>query len=181
MKIASGVQPVEFLTLAQARGILNALDKPIRLFPEAISDLTLSGAATQLPSAYLELNVPTYVDGNTGEISFMAHEGGLCGGEVYVRLLGLERGATYLGQMRCAAEVAQRDPAAVAVNIFGGAQGTQFGQVRVTQRAMAVPFVFVSPRGPVPLYEAADAPMVAFHPVNLRNWFVHDIRIQRVS
>jgi len=44
-----------------------------------------------------------------------------------------------------------------------------------------VPFVFVSARGPVPMHQAEDAPMVAFHPMQLKNWYVHDVRIQRVS
>jgi len=177
----SRTRPVEFLTLSQARDVLRAIATPIQsLFPPAISDITLSGAVMQAPGAYLELNVPSYVDGNSGEITFLQTNGPHTGGEVYLRLLGLAEGATYLGQMRCAADLSGSEEGAIAVNVFGGAQGTQFGQVRVTQRSLSVPFVFVSSRGPVPFHEADNAPMVAFNPVRLRNWFVHDIRIQRV-
>jgi hypothetical protein len=180
----SGARPVEFLTFSQASAILGAATKPISIFSPPIADVTLSGAVMSAPGVYLELNEIAHVDGNSGEISFWG------GGEVYLRLLGLEVGATYLGQMRCTAgdpfsDEPFGDDSAIAVNVFGGAQGTQFGQIRVTQRSLAVPFIFVSARGPIAVLEGQKAPdntpMVAFNPVKLGAWFVHDIRIQRVA
>jgi hypothetical protein len=177
-RFPSGIAPVPYLTLERAKLVLEDVRG---IFAPPIDDATLSGAAMSVRSVFLELNEPSYVDGNTGEISFMG-SGGACGGEVYVRLLGLHQGATYLGQLRCAADAIPGDAAsAVAVNVFGGAQGTLFSEVKVTARALSVPFVFVSARGPVPLHQADDAPMVAFHPIRLRNWYVHDVRVQRVS
>jgi len=176
-RFRSGIAPAPYLTLNEAMLVLEDVRG---IFAPPITDVMLSGAAMNVDSVFLELNEATHVDGNTGEISFMG-SGGPCGGEVYVRLLGLQQGATYLGQLRCAAEVIPGADSAVAVNVFGGAQGTLFSQVKVTVRSLSVPFVFVSARGPVPMHQAEDAPMVAFHPMQLKNWYVHDVRIQRVS
>jgi len=171
----AGLERPAWLSLAEARLILEPMH---RLFPPLLDAVTLSGARMNADSAFLELNVPTRVDGGDGLISFMG-SGGPCGGEVYVRMLGVVPDRIYLGQMRCIAEPLGNRLAAIGVNVFGGGTGTVSAEVRVQSRRLVVPFVLSNPPGPTPLHLADQAPMAAFHPINLQNWFVEEIRVTR--
>lgn len=169
--------PAAWLTLEDALRLIT----PVRtIFPPPLEDETLSGARMNAGGAYLELNVPTFVNGNDGVISFMG-SGRPCGGEVYVRMPGVRPDMTYLGQLRCVGEPMGPE-AAIGVNVFGGGQGTLSSEVRVFPgKAMVVPFVLAHPAGPTPTFDNEKAPLAAFHPINLRNWFVQDVRVQRVA
>ena len=143
------------------------------LLPKPITDVTLSGALTNDGGAYLELNTPSTLDGDTGMIQFLA-SGGTCGGEVYLHLPGAAQGASYLGQLRCASEIAygHQSDAYIGVNVFGGQGGAQYGRCMVRHSPMIVPFLLSSVQ--------TVKPWVAFHPSGLFSWRVYDVRVRRV-
>jgi hypothetical protein len=162
--------PPAFLSHEDA---LRAIEAIGFLLPKPISDVTLSGALTNDGGAYLELNVPSAVDGDSGLIQFLP-SGGTCGGEVYLHLPGAAQGASYLGQLRCATEIAHghHSDAYIGVNVFGGQGGPQYGRCMARHGPMVVPFLLSGVQ--------VVKPWVAFHPSGLFSWRVYDVRVRKV-
>jgi hypothetical protein len=169
-RVARLPAPPAYLTIEDAR---RTIDDAFH-FPPPITDVTLSGALTSAGGAHLELNSPSRLDGDSGMIDFLTSETGTCYGEVYVHLAGAVQGASYLGQLRCVADIAHghEADASVVVNVFGGQGGSQFGRIMVRQRSLVVPFILSG--------AIAGQAWVAFNPVGLSNWHVYDVRVRKL-
>jgi hypothetical protein len=145
----------------------------LRLAP-VLKDVTLSASLTNSGGAWLELNSPSDVNADTGIIEWLPDLDGSCHGELYVHLPGTVAGASYLGQLRCAAVAVygQESNAYVAVNVFGGAGGAQYGRLMLQHSPMVVPFF-------LPQAGSAEA-WVAFNPSGMRSWRVYDVAIKKL-
>ncbi len=143
-------------------------------FPTPITNVTLSGKLTNAGGAYLELNTPSVVDGESGVIAYMTALDGACHGELYMQMPGARAGASYLGQLRCQVEpvYGQSQNAYIACNVFGGKAGSQYGRLLYQQASMVVPFIVSD--------VVAEKPMVAFNPGGMRNWRVFDVMVRKV-
>ena len=143
-------------------------------FPTPITSVTLSGKLTNSGGAYLELNTPSVVDGESGVIAYMNDIDGACHGELYIYLPGARAGASYLGQLRCQVEpvYGQSQNAYIACNVFGGKAGSQYGRLYYAQPQMVVPFLVSD--------VVSEKPLVAFNSGGMRNWRVFDVSVRKV-
>ena len=170
-------EPPALLAEEDARRLIDVMQyKAIEVLrrPPALDSVTLSGSLTNTGSAWLELSSASIVNGETGLMEWLPRLDGTCHGEVYLHLPGAVAGASYIGQLRCRADVVHspRDVPYVAVNVFGGKGGSQYGRLMVQQRQMVVPFLLSDVLG-------AD-PWIAFHPSGLRQWSVYDVSVRKL-